>query len=397
MSLEILPVEGVPEIAPGDDLVAVLAGPVASLDPRHGDVVVVTQKVVSKAEGRIVRAAGEERDEWVRRETRRVVARRGDLVIAETRHGFVCANAGVDASNVEEGWLTLLPEDPDASARRLRAGLLARLGVELGLVVTDTFGRPWRLGLVEVAIGCAGLLPLVDLRGSRDHHGRELEATVIALADEVAAASGLVMGKADRIPAAIVRGVRADAVSEGALSGARAIVRPVDDDLFRRSVLEAIAARSEEASFGPGPVPRAAIEEAVAIARPIGLLFVGVVSDAARRRVRAAARPSESGAGVLEQARALVVVFARDDGGDAETQFGAGATIERVTLALQERGLATAWGRPGAGAPAALRRELEVDEGWDPLGVIAIGRMREGAARARPPLDLSGVLRVEGP
>ncbi|MFM7719461.1 MAG: coenzyme F420-0:L-glutamate ligase, partial [Actinomycetota bacterium] len=205
MTLEVRPIEGLPEVAPGDDLAALLA---AQLDgARDGDVVAVTQKIVSKAEGRVVPEGDLGRAGWVARETTRVVARRGDLVIAETRHGLVCANAGVDASNVAPGFLTLLPEDPDASAERIRDGLRRALGVDLGVVVTDTFGRAWRDGVVNVAIGCAGLPALVDLRGTPDHAGRELEATVVALADEVAAASGLVMGKAARVPAGVLGGL----------------------------------------------------------------------------------------------------------------------------------------------------------------------------------------------
>src|ERR687892_1330040 len=253
MSLEILPVAGIPEIAAGDDLTGLIAER-ATL--RDGDVVAVTQKVVSKAEGRVVRGR---KDEWVEREARRIVARRGDLVIAETRHGFVCANAGVDASNVPQGLLTLLPEDPDGSAEAIREGLRRRSGAGVAVVVTDTFGRPWRRGLVNVAIGCAGLPALVDLRGTKDAAGRVLEATVVALADEVAAASGLVMGKAEGVPAAIVRGVQ----SEMPPGRAADLVRPPEEDLFRMARFDAIAARRTVRSFGPGSVPHDVLVEAV--------------------------------------------------------------------------------------------------------------------------------------
>ena len=230
MTLEVIPVPGLPEIGPGDDL-ADLLDPV---DVRDGDVVVVTQKVVSKQEGRIVPAA--DRDAAIAGETVRVVATRDDLVIAETRHGFVCANAGVDASNVADGMLTLLPDDPDASAARLWRALVDRRSLQrLGVVITDTFGRPWRNGLVNVAIGCAGLPALIDLRGRADHHGRELEVTVVALADEVAAASGLVMGKSARVPAALVRGVDLAAEAPGRAAD---LIRSQDEDLFREGVME---------------------------------------------------------------------------------------------------------------------------------------------------------------
>jgi coenzyme F420-0:L-glutamate ligase/coenzyme F420-1:gamma-L-glutamate ligase len=236
MTIQIWPVEGLPEVRAGDDLASMLADPLRSLGCLDGDVVVVTQKVVSKAEGRVVPDEGEGRSAWIERETRRVVARRGDLVIAETRHGFVCANAGVDASNVEEGTVSLLPLDPDASAASIRAGLAERLGLSaIGVVVTDTFGRPWRNGLVNVAIGCAGLPAIVDLRGGTDHNGRGLEATVVALADEVAAASGMVMGKAARIPAALVRGVDLRQAPPGR---AQDLVRPADEDLFSEGTIE---------------------------------------------------------------------------------------------------------------------------------------------------------------
>ena len=234
--IQIWPIEGLPEVRAGDDLAELLAEPVRSFGPLDGDIVVVTQKIVSKAEGRVVPHGGEGRSAWVERETRRVVARRGDLVIAETRHGFVCANAGVDASNVEAGYVSLLPLDPDASAATLRDGLVRRLGLTaLGVVVTDTFGRAWRNGLVNVAIGCAGLPAIVDLRGGFDHHGRELEVTVVALADEVAAASGPVMGKASRIPVALVRGIDIEQAPHGR---ARDLVRPEAEDLFREGTID---------------------------------------------------------------------------------------------------------------------------------------------------------------
>jgi coenzyme F420-0:L-glutamate ligase/coenzyme F420-1:gamma-L-glutamate ligase len=234
VTVEIVPVPGVPEVASGDDLAELIAAALArsGIALADADVVVVTQKVVSKAEGRLVPEQPDGKAAWVARESRRVVARRGDLVIAETRHGFVCANAGVDASNVPRGYLSLLPEDPDASAERLRTALEQAAGLRLAVVVTDTFGRPWRRGLVNVAIGCSGLPSLVDLRGEADANGRPLEVTVVALADEIAAASGLVMGKAEGVPVAVVRGLS----PHGDPAPAAALVRPPEEDLFRTSV-----------------------------------------------------------------------------------------------------------------------------------------------------------------
>ena len=236
MNVEILPVLGVPEVRPGDDLCDLLVDSIRStgIVLEDGDVVAVTQKVVSKAEGRLVPVGEGGKAAWVAREARRIVARRGDLVIAETRHGFVCANAGVDASNVEEGYLTLLPEDPDGTAERIRGFVTRAFNVEVAVVITDTFGRPWRHGLVNVAIGCAGLPSLVDLRGTKDGIGRILDVTIVALADEVAAATGLVMGKANGVPAAVVRGVRA----EGPHLPASAMVRTGEEDLFPYSPVQ---------------------------------------------------------------------------------------------------------------------------------------------------------------
>ncbi|TMK91067.1 MAG: coenzyme F420-0:L-glutamate ligase [Actinobacteria bacterium] len=239
--LRVIPVEGIPEVREGDDLAALLARATAFED---ADVVVVAQKVVSKAEGRVMRLdsvepseaarelAGDEdprRLEVILREAARIVRSRPPLVIAETRHGFVCASAGVDASNApERGTLVLLPLDPDASATRIRLGLLERTGRDVGVLVSDSFGRPWRQGTTDVAIGVAGLRPLLDLRGVRDAAGYELHATTIAVADEIAGAAELVMGKTSDVPAAIVRGL--EVAGEG---GARELVMPAERDLFR--------------------------------------------------------------------------------------------------------------------------------------------------------------------
>jgi coenzyme F420-0:L-glutamate ligase / coenzyme F420-1:gamma-L-glutamate ligase len=230
--LTVLPVTGVPEVRPGDVLADLLA---AAVELEDGDVVVVTQKVVSKAEGRLVRLGAEEgaaaAREVVERESVRVLRRRGDLVISETVHGFVCANAGVDRSNVEAGTAALLPVDPDRSARRIRDGLLGRAGVRVGVIVSDTFGRPWRRGLTDVAIGAAGVAAVVDLRGTTDAAGRELVVTEVCVADELASAAELVMGKAAGIPAAVVRGVDAAWLRESSVR--TEVVRPPSEDLFR--------------------------------------------------------------------------------------------------------------------------------------------------------------------
>jgi coenzyme F420-0:L-glutamate ligase/coenzyme F420-1:gamma-L-glutamate ligase len=239
--ISIRPVEGLPEIGEGDDLAALIAERAELSD---GDVLVVAQKVVSKAEGRVVRLDEIEPSERARelagardprhlevilRESVRLVRVRPPLVIAETRHGFVCASAGVDASNTPEpGSVVLLPEDPDASAGRIRERLLELTGAEVGVIVSDSFGRPWRQGTTDVAIGLAGIRPLLDLKGVPDRTGYELHATVIAVADELAGAAELVLGKTDGVPAAVIRGV--DAGGEGS---ARDLVMPAERDLFR--------------------------------------------------------------------------------------------------------------------------------------------------------------------
>jgi coenzyme F420-0:L-glutamate ligase / coenzyme F420-1:gamma-L-glutamate ligase len=226
--IHVVPLEGIPEVAPGDDLAALLGAAVERAGGmQEGDVVVVSQKVVSKAEGRVEQA--DDHVAVILREARAVRRRRGDFVIAETEHGFVCASAGVDRSNTQgEGWLVLLPRDPDASAASIRDALAARFGAAPAVIVTDSFGRAWRQGTTDVAIGLAGMHPLLDLRGEPDARGRPLEATLIAVADELAGAAELVMGKAAGVPAALIRGYAVPA-GEGS---ARELVMPPERDLF---------------------------------------------------------------------------------------------------------------------------------------------------------------------
>jgi coenzyme F420-0:L-glutamate ligase/coenzyme F420-1:gamma-L-glutamate ligase len=237
--LELFGLDGMGEVRPGDVLAElILAAAEGSGDPgtrlRDGDVVVVTQKVVSKAEGRLVAVDPDDplaHKALVLEEAVRVLRRRGDLLITETRHGFVCANSGVDLSNVERGQAALLPLDSDRSARRIRDGLRARGGVEVGVIVSDTFGRPWRKGLTDVAIGCAGIAAVVDLRGTEDALGRTMQVTEVAVADELASAAELVMGKSSGIPVAVVRGVDPSWLREGSVRDE--VVRDPAEDLFR--------------------------------------------------------------------------------------------------------------------------------------------------------------------
>jgi coenzyme F420-0:L-glutamate ligase/coenzyme F420-1:gamma-L-glutamate ligase len=229
--LRVIPVGGLPEIQPGDVLADLIAG---AVELASGDVVVVTQKVVSKAEGRLVKVDPDDptsHKQVVLDEAVRVLRRRGDLIMTETSHGFVCANAGIDLSNVERGFAALLPVDPDRSARRIRDGLRARAGVEVGVLVSDTFGRTWRRGVTDVAIGTAGVAAVVDLRGTSDALGRQLQVTEVCVADELAAAAELVMGKSAGVPVAVLRGVNPEWLRESSVRAE--IVRNYQEDLFR--------------------------------------------------------------------------------------------------------------------------------------------------------------------
>ncbi len=231
MKLEILGVEGLPEIGPGDDLAGLIA---ATGTVEERDILVVTQKIVSKAENRLVAVDPDDpagHKPLVERESVRVIRRRGDLVISETAHGFVCANAGIDLSNVARGQAALLPEDSDRSARRIRDAFRHRFGMEVGVIISDTFGRPWRRGLTDVAIGSAGVAPIIDLRGTADALGREMQVTEVALVDELASAAELVMGKARGVPVALVRGADPTWFREGSTVGE--LVRDPAEDLFR--------------------------------------------------------------------------------------------------------------------------------------------------------------------
>lgn len=231
MTLTVFPITGIGEISPGDDL----AGLLADITPLEDhDVLVVTQKVVSKAEGQVVPIDTSDprgHKAIVEDESVRILRRRGELIISETKHGFICANAGVDLSNIEAGHAALLPVDSDRSARRIRDVARAKRGVEIAVIISDTFGRPWRRGVTDVAIGSAGIGPILDLRGTNDALGRELQVTEVAIIDEIAAAADLVMGKSAGYPAAVVRGIPESWFRSGSV--ADEIIRNASDDLFR--------------------------------------------------------------------------------------------------------------------------------------------------------------------
>jgi coenzyme F420-0:L-glutamate ligase/coenzyme F420-1:gamma-L-glutamate ligase len=393
--LEITGLEGIGEVRPGDDLARLLAVPLRALRADDGDVIAVTQKVVSKAEGRIVPDV--DRLEVIARETEHVLAARGDLIITRTRHGFVCANAGVDASNVELGMLSLLPENPDASAAALRTSLRDRVNADVAVIITDTFGRAWRRGVVNVAIGCAGLPAVVDLRGRADHAGRTLEATEVALADEIAAASGLVMAKDAGVPAAHVRGVdRLGAVA----STAADLLRSPSEDLFPASPASAVRSMGRMRSMAPGAVPRPFLIEAFAAAidaqEPAASYewrFEVLESRASRAGIAGiSGRLDDSRlAGATEDAVVVVPSVSLPEPGpslahaakdDMTLLMDLGATIAYVRLCLRARALSTRWTVAPAAARDSLAKAVGCGDRWTPLGILTCAPSPSGEVPA---------------
>jgi coenzyme F420-0:L-glutamate ligase/coenzyme F420-1:gamma-L-glutamate ligase len=442
-SIEVVAIDGVPQVRAGDDLAELLMTALsrqAAQDDgasplRDGDIVVVTSKVVSKAEGRVV--PGDDREQAITDETAQLVAQRGSLRIARTRHGFVMAAAGVDASNTDPGTVVLLPLDPDASARALRERLQALTGLRLAVVVTDTAGRPWREGLVDIALGAAGLLVLDDHRGRTDTAGRTLEATVTAIADQVAGAAELVKGKTSGRAFAVIRGLH-DAVSDDHGPGAAALVRRPDDDLFAQGTAEAFAAGRASAVTGrrtirtwtDDPVPHDVVREIVAAAvtapAPHGTTpwrFVlltdldtrhrlldamarqwaadlesdGFDPDAVERRLRRG--------DLLRQAPALLLPILVDEGrheypderrSTAERDMfvlSTGAAVQNLLVQASARGWAGAWVSSTLFCAPVVRDVLGWPQSWSPMGAVALGRPAADAAH-RPPRDIGDFLHI---
>lgn len=436
--VEILPVTGLPEFRPGDDLAAAIARAAPWL--RDDDIVVITSKAVSKCEGRIIAAPADTdaRDALRRKliddEAVRVLARKGRTLITANRHGLVQAAAGVDGSNVGTTELALLPADPDASARGLRAELARRLGIRIGVLVTDTMGRAWRNGQIDAAIGAAGVPVLHGYAGTRDAHGNELVVTEIAVADEIAAAADLVKGKLTAVPVAVVRGL--SVVEDGSAAGH--LLRGGEDDLFWLGTAEAIEMGRRQAlllrrsvrRFDDRPVDPAVIEDAVAEAltapaphhtRPVRFVWAADpdrrrelldrMAEAWRNDLTADGLPADAierrvarGRILYDAPEVLIPFLVANESTGAHhypdpiraaaehTMFtvAVGAAVQALLVALAVRGVGSCWVGSTIFAPTVVRSALNLPSDWEPLGAIAVGHPHDPPPlrEPQPPGDL---------
>jgi len=415
--LTVTGVPGLPEIEPGADLAGLISDGAADL--RDGDILVVTSKIVSKAEGRVIRA---DRERAIDDEAVRVVARRGPTRIVETRHGLVLAAAGVDSSNTAPGTVVLLPEDPDGSARRLRKALSERRGVSVGVVITDTMGRPWRTGQTDAAIGAAGLMPLRDHRGQADTFGNTLDVTVAAVADEIAAAADLVKAKTTHVPVAIVRGL-AELVTGSDGPGAAALIRPAAEDMFRLGAADVLYARRTVREFTTEPVDPAAVQRAIAAALTAPAPHHSepwrfAVLESPRSRIRllddmlAAWTTDLRGDGFTEEQIAgriqrgeplrrapLIIVpclhaeaahpYPDERRSAAErTMFvvAMGAAVQNLLVALAVEGLGSCWVSSTLFCRPVAADTLGLPPGWEPMGAVGVGHPA-ASPPPRPPRD----------
>jgi len=415
--LTVTSVAGLPEIMPGTDLAELIAQAAPGLT--DGDILLVTSKIVSKAEGRVISA---DREDAIAAETVRVVARRGQTTIAQTRHGLVLAAAGVDRSNTAPGTVVLLPEDPDASARRLRKRIGDLIGVRIGVVITDTMGRPWRNGQTDVAIGAAGLAPLRDHRGQSDTYGNLLEVTIAAVADEIAAVGDLVKGKTDQVPVAIVHGL-AELVTGADGPGAAALIRPAAEDMFRVGPAEVLAERRTVREFTADPVAptavRRAIEAALTAPAPhhsqpwrfalaesaaarTGLLDDMLAAWVADLRAdgftnEQIARRTRRGE-PLRRAPLIIVpclvsdaahTYPDDRRKAAERAMflvSMGAGVQNLLVALAVEGLGSCWVSSALFCGPVAAAALDLPHDWEPMGAIGVGHPA-APPTPRPPRD----------